>query len=338
VAALLPARFSRLALPALALLLATSGLTSAASSEQSAAPAAAAQPTAAQRPTLVVPDVRGQAYVFAKGILEDAGFAWRVRGGINGFAANLVATQRPSAGARLVDTGAPTITLQLNRNPRYAEDGVPENFAPYAGTRVLRPSAARRSAAPKPKAKTAPQRAPKTARKARPNTAPKARPKTAPQARPKTRVRTAPKQRVRTGPKPAAKRPTTLTKKPVVSKRPPRAPRSRTSPKARPARPVAFTVPGARKEPLDEMPLPRRARALAAWLTTHPRPTDANVAHWLYQHAWIVTGAKFGWWRGAEALRILIAVDNRVIKNWGIGTRSRATARAALAEVEAKSR
>jgi hypothetical protein len=86
------------------------------------------------------------------------------------------------------------------------------------------------------------------------------------------------------------------------------------------------------------MPLPRRARALGAWLTKHPRPTDANVAHWLYQHAWIVTGAKFGWWRGAEALRILIAVDNRVIKNWGIGTRSRTTARAALAEVEAKSR
>jgi hypothetical protein len=103
-------------------------------------------------------------------------------------------------------------------------------------------------------------------------------------------------------------------------------------------RPAAFSVPGAPKEPLKEIPLPRRARALGAWLTQHPRSTDANVAHWLYQHAWIVTGAKFGWWRGAEALRILIAVDNRVIENWGIGTRSRAAARAALAEVEAKSR
>ena len=61
------------------------------------------------------------------------------------------------------------------------------------------------------------------------------------------------------------------------------------------------------------------------------------MAHWLYQHAWIVTGAKFGWWRGAEALRILIALDNRVIENWRIGARSRAKARAALAEVEAKS-
>ena len=86
------------------------------------------------------------------------------------------------------------------------------------------------------------------------------------------------------------------------------------------------------------MPLPRRARLLAAWAAEHPSPTDANVAHWLYQHAWIVTGAKFGWWRGAEALRVLIAADGRVISNWGIGARSRAVARTALAEVEAKRR
>ena len=36
--------------------------------------------TPAQAPVLTVPAVNGQAYVFAKGILEDAGFSWRVTG------------------------------------------------------------------------------------------------------------------------------------------------------------------------------------------------------------------------------------------------------------------
>jgi hypothetical protein len=84
------------------------------------------------------------------------------------------------------------------------------------------------------------------------------------------------------------------------------------------------------------MPLPKRAWLLGVWLKNHPRATYANVDHWLYQHAWVVTGAKFGWWRGTKALRILIAVDGRVISAWGIGARSREVARAALAEVRAK--
>jgi hypothetical protein len=286
VAALLPARFWRFALPTAAFLFATAGLTSAASNA-----ASAASPV-----TLVVPKVRGQAYVFAKGILEDAGFAWKVTGGVNGFAANIVAGQSPAPGTRLVDTGAPTITLRLERNTKYAEDGIPENFSPFPGTRVVRPGAAKPRAAK-----------------------PAARPKKAS--------------------KPAAKRPKAA---PAAAK--PKAARKKAKPKSKPqvkkaaARPVAFTVPGAPKEPLNEMPLPRRARLLQAWVAKHPRPTDANVSHWLYQHAWIVTGAKFGWWRGAEALRILIAVDRRVISSWGIGTRSLTTARSTLAEVEAKSR
>src|SRR6266511_611349 len=45
--------------------------------------------------TLIVPDVRRQAYVFAKGILEDAGFAWQIEGSVRGFAANVVAVQTP---------------------------------------------------------------------------------------------------------------------------------------------------------------------------------------------------------------------------------------------------
>jgi hypothetical protein len=283
------------------------------------------QSPAQQPATIDDQKVRGQAFVFAKGILEDAGFAWRVRGDVGGFAANLVATQFPAPGTRLLDTGAPVITLRLDRNAKYAEDGIPENFSPYLGTRLLRPSAAKAAAAKRPAVK------PPAVKR------PAAKPKVAP--------------------KPAVKRPTPVAKKPAVMRPKPKAqPKkavrtkvTRPKPKAvrskpRPqvkrtaARPEAFSVPGAPKEPLNEMPLPRRAHALGAWLTKHPRPTDANVDHWLYQHAWIVTGAKFGWWRGAEALRILIAVDNRVIRNWGIGTRSRATARAALAEVKARKR
>jgi hypothetical protein len=98
-------------------------------------------------------------------------------------------------------------------------------------------------------------------------------------------------------------------------------------------RPAAFHVPGAPKEPLDEIPLPARARHLNAWLTRGRGPTAANQRHWLYQHAWIVTGARFGWWHGAAALDVLIRVDRRVESQWGIGYRSEALARGALAAV-----
>jgi len=98
----------------------------------------------------------------------------------------------------------------------------------------------------------------------------------------------------------------------------------------------AFHVPGAPKEPRDEIPLPARARRLRAWLTPSRRPTASNQRRWLYQHAWIVTGAKFGWWRGAAALRILVRVDRRIESQWGIGHRSEAVARNALTAVEAR--
>jgi hypothetical protein len=106
----------------------------------------------------------------------------------------------------------------------------------------------------------------------------------------------------------------------------------------RPPRTAAFHVPGAPKEPLDEITLPARARRLDDWLTSARGPTAANQRHWLYQHAWIVTGAKFGWWHGAEALRLLIRVDRRVESQWGIGYRSGAAARGALVAVEARAR
>jgi hypothetical protein len=103
-----------------------------------------------------------------------------------------------------------------------------------------------------------------------------------------------------------------------------------------PRRPPDFHVPRAPKEPLDEITLPARARRLEAWLAPSRGTSAVNLHHWLYQHAWIVTGARFGWWHGAEALRVLIRVDRRVESQWGIGYRSEAAARRALAEVEAR--
>lgn len=106
----------------------------------------AAYRVATQRPTLVavprganmltVPRVTGQAYVFAKGILQDAGFAWHVKGPVKGFAANTVVDQSPAPGSVVVDTGAPTVALTLTRNRAFTELGAPDNAAPYAGTAV----------------------------------------------------------------------------------------------------------------------------------------------------------------------------------------------------------
>lgn len=101
-------------------------------------------------------------------------------------------------------------------------------------------------------------------------------------------------------------------------------------------RPPAFVVEGANPEPLDEIPLPQRARQLDRWLDSHRQKSQANANHWLYQHAWIVTGAKFGWWHGEQALEILIRVDERVQELWGVGAQSEAEARAALEFVRAR--
>jgi hypothetical protein len=90
--------------------------------------------------TLTVPQVTGQAYVFAKGILQDGGFAWQVIGAVKGYAPNTVAGQQPSAGSVVLDTGAPTVTLTLVRNQAYAELGTPENAAPYPGSVVRLPA------------------------------------------------------------------------------------------------------------------------------------------------------------------------------------------------------
>jgi len=92
--------------------------------------------TTAMPAVLVVPDVRREAFVFAKGQLQDAGFAWKVVGGADGYPANTVVSQSPSPGTKLVDSGAPLITLTLARNTQYAPTGEPENTSPYPPTKV----------------------------------------------------------------------------------------------------------------------------------------------------------------------------------------------------------
>jgi hypothetical protein len=136
---------------------------------------------------------------------------------------------------------------------------------------------------------------------------------------------------VKPAPKPAAK-PATKPKPKLKQKQKPAA---HTATKAA-ARPPAFVVAGAPKEPLDEMTLSARALRLQRWAANRPK-TGANVRHWLYQHAWIVTGAGFGWSHGAQALETLIAVDRQLEGRWGIGTKSEAVARAALVRARRRS-
>ena len=84
--------------------------------------------------TVVVPDVRRESFVFAKGQLQDAGFAWKVVGGVLGYPANTVVSQSPAPGTKLVDTGAPLVTITLERNKQYPSDGEPEDTSPYSPT------------------------------------------------------------------------------------------------------------------------------------------------------------------------------------------------------------
>jgi beta-lactam-binding protein with PASTA domain len=283
----LATRLPRLAIVGVVLLLASATLAVGAAKRLTAVPTGAPAPLTPA--TVVVPDVTGQAFVFAKGTLEDTGFAWHVVGSVRGYAANKVASQTPAAGTTLRDTGAPTITVSLERT-QYPEKGQPEDVSPYTGTAVRQVVLNAANPVSTPAAPTA------------------------------------------VGTKPSAAKPAAT--KPVATK-----PAAGTPTVASPSkRPPAFAVAGAPKEPLDEMPLPQRADRLSAWLAAHPSPTAANVRHFLYQQNWIVTGAKFGWWHGAEALGKLISVDRAAQQRWGIGRISEVVARSALAKVKARSR
>ena len=126
-------RLPRLAVVGVVLLLASATLAVGAAKRMAAVPQGAPAPVPVA--TVVVPDVTGQAFVFAKGTLEDTGLAWKVVGNVHGYAVNKVAKQTPAAGTKLKDTGAPTITITLARTS-YAETGEPEDVSPYFGTSV----------------------------------------------------------------------------------------------------------------------------------------------------------------------------------------------------------
>jgi hypothetical protein len=99
------------------------------------------------------------------------------------------------------------------------------------------------------------------------------------------------------------------------------------------ARPPAFHVAGAPVEPLDEIPLPARAQQLLDWLAKQSAWTSGAADHYNYQHAWVVTGARFGWWHGADALRTLLEADQQLQQRFGVGASFQRIAKAALAEV-----
>ena len=84
---------------------------------------------------LMVPDVRNLPFVFAKESLEDAGFAWRVKGKVQGYPANTVVAQTPSPGAKMTDTGAPLVVLRLTRTKGYPQVGQPQNVSPYSASK-----------------------------------------------------------------------------------------------------------------------------------------------------------------------------------------------------------
>jgi hypothetical protein len=268
-------------------LLAAASWTLAAGGPQTSQPAPPAAAMPARPDVLVVPDVRRQAYVFSKGILQDAGFAWRVEGPVRGYAANTVLSQAPAPGVRVVDNGAPTVVLRLRRSGEYEERGVPENKSSYKGTKVVLLSEWEHTQTESPQVTTETQPAAATT-----TSAPASAPAPAP------------------APKPA--------KGSAAYRKP------------------DFVVPGAPREPADELPLPQRARALRDRAAALVKPSRRFVNHWLYQHAWVVTGARFGWKDGDEALRTLIQVDRSLHVRFGFGARSERVARRTLAYVESR--
>ena len=106
-----------------------------ASDPPAAPPRGTLRPATRKVRTMIVPNVLGQAYVFAQGMLEDAGFSWYVPAR-NGYSANIVVAQRPAPGTRVVNTGAPLVTLKVVRNRSYPQSGAPDNKSPYRGTAV----------------------------------------------------------------------------------------------------------------------------------------------------------------------------------------------------------
>ena len=213
-----------LALAAICVLVVT-GLTIAASHKSSARPAHAN--TTMKLPTKIVPNVVGSPYVFAEGTLQARGFGWRVEGKVAGWADAIVASQAPAAGTAVLDTGAPLVALELSK-PSGPLQGSPENSSPYSPTRVVLASSGNTQGSTT----------------TFPITTGSFSTATTSEQTTTTTATTTTKQRTTTT------RPTTSTTTPAPK---PKRPGERT-------RPRAFVIAGARREPLDEIPLPARAR------------------------------------------------------------------------------
>lgn len=315
----------------------------------------------AEQVVVVVPELRNQAYVFVKGELLDSGFAWVVDGAVQGYPGNLVAKQWPAPGTRLVDTGAPVLHLRLAPNPTAPETGSPDNSSPYFGTETITPAAAAerariqavaaaKQAAKDKLAAEAQARADRIAAQkaaAAENRAVHVGARFLPgiayvgpgAAAPATGTAAAPTAAQAIARARAAARVANRTALPA---RPKKAAGTAARPAKAPAdlapRPIEFAVAGAPVEPPKEIPLPARARLLAAWVARHPAETAANRKYFRFQHAWVVTGARFGWWRGAEALKVLVAADTALARSWRVAAAHRAEAESALATVTRLSR
>ena len=197
------------------------------------------QAEAAAKPhVLTVPDVRKKAYVFAKGILQDAGFAWRVDGTVKGFSANTVTVQRPAPGTKVIDNGAPLVVLSLSRNTTYGESGLPENSAPYKATRIVLVSDW-------------------------------ARDQIEPTTSGETETTSTETGATTTAPAATTTAPAATTTEPAGTTTEPEQPQEKT-------RKPDFEVAGAPVEPADEMPLPERARALEHRLAGKSKPPSGS--------------------------------------------------------------
>ena len=300
-------------------------------------PAPAAEPAPAEDeqppPPLVVPDLRGHSYVFAKSMLVDAGFAWRVAGPVHGFAANRVFWQSVNPGARVVDTGAPTLVLRLDRNRDYDERGLPQDTAPFEGTElVLAPGQSAEQAIPDSPGQNGDERA--TSEKAKKEDPSPPPPPPAPDDEGDGDSAAKPAAAKATAAKPAR---SPAKAKPAAKQAKPAAKQAKPAAKPKAAKPryrkPDFVVPGANREPASEMPLPARARMVAKKLAGVSSMSQELMDWWQYQHAWVVVGARFGWQQGGEALRILIEVDRDLQRRFGMGYGSEQQARAALAFV-----
>ena len=105
---------------------------------------AAKAPAAPTEQILVVPDVRGQAYVFARAP-GGRRFAWLVQGTVGGYAANTAPTSPGARHPRRRHRRSHDV-LRLQRKPRLRGGGTPENAAPFTGTPVRLAGAPKRIA------------------------------------------------------------------------------------------------------------------------------------------------------------------------------------------------